>query len=102
MRSAQSGGNKLETRMPGLDNSPGLLCGPHSRRTKRSTYCNHRMTAVGLNARIGVAAMLALAVLAAGCGSGEGGDYGGEHPDYEKALAGSPAPLAALHRQGNE
>ena len=24
-----------------------------------------------------------------------GGDYGGEHPDYEKALAGSPAPLAA-------
>ena len=60
------------------------------------------MTAVGLNARIGVAAMLALAVLAAGCGSGEGGDYGGEHPDYEKALAGSPAPLAALHRQGNE
>jgi cytochrome c biogenesis protein CcmG/thiol:disulfide interchange protein DsbE len=60
------------------------------------------MTAVGLNARIGVAAMLALAVLAAGCGSGESGDYGGEHPDYGKALAGSPPPLAALHRQGNE
>ena len=38
----------------------------------------------------------------AGCGSGQGGDYGGEHPDYEKALAGSPPPLAALHRQGNE
>ena len=32
----------------------------------------------------------------------QGGDYGGEHPDYAKALAGSPAPLAALHRQANE
>jgi cytochrome c biogenesis protein CcmG, thiol:disulfide interchange protein DsbE len=60
------------------------------------------MTAVGLNARIGAAAMLALAVLVAGCGSGQGGDYGGEHPDYGKALAGSPPPLAALHREGNE
>jgi cytochrome c biogenesis protein CcmG, thiol:disulfide interchange protein DsbE len=60
------------------------------------------MTAVGLNARIGVAAMLALAALVAGCGVGEGGDYGGKHPDYEKALAGAPPPLAALHRQGNE
>jgi thiol-disulfide isomerase/thioredoxin len=38
---------------------------------------------------------------AVGCGS-SGGDYGGEHPDYAKALAGSPAPLAALHRQANE
>jgi cytochrome c biogenesis protein CcmG/thiol:disulfide interchange protein DsbE len=46
---------------------------------------------------------LVVAVLAiAGCGSSQGGDYGGEHPDYAKALAGSPAPLAALHRQGND
>jgi cytochrome c biogenesis protein CcmG, thiol:disulfide interchange protein DsbE len=37
-----------------------------------------------------------------GCGSSQGGDYGGEHPDYGKALAASPAPLAALHRQANE
>jgi cytochrome c biogenesis protein CcmG/thiol:disulfide interchange protein DsbE len=60
--------------------------------------------AVGLNARIGFAAALAaLAMIGAGCGSGEGsGDYGGAHPDYETALAGSPAPLAALHLQGNE
>ena len=27
---------------------------------------------------------------------------GGKHPDYERALAGSPAPLAALHGQANE
>jgi cytochrome c biogenesis protein CcmG/thiol:disulfide interchange protein DsbE len=36
-----------------------------------------------------------------GCGSASGGDYGGRHPDYAKALAGSPAPLAALHRQSD-
>lgn len=44
---------------------------------------------------------LAVALAVAGCGSSQGGDYGGRHPDYAKALAGSPAPLAALHRQEN-
>jgi cytochrome c biogenesis protein CcmG/thiol:disulfide interchange protein DsbE len=48
---------------------------------------------------LAIAASLALA--AAGCGSSPGGDYGGKHPDYAKALAGSPAPLAALHAQSN-
>jgi cytochrome c biogenesis protein CcmG, thiol:disulfide interchange protein DsbE len=48
---------------------------------------------------LALAAMVAL--LAAGCGSSAGGDYGGQHPDYATALAGSPAPLAALHRQAN-
>jgi thiol-disulfide isomerase/thioredoxin len=37
-----------------------------------------------------------------GCGGSEGGDYGGPHPDYAKALAGSPPPLAALHKQANK
>lgn len=60
------------------------------------------MVEVVRKAPIGVIALLALALLAAGCGSGAGGDYGGEHPDYERALAGSPAPLAALHRQGDQ
>ncbi len=46
---------------------------------------------------------LLVALLAiAGCGSSQGGDYGGGHPDYAKALAGSPAPLAALHRQADD
>jgi thiol-disulfide isomerase/thioredoxin len=46
---------------------------------------------------------LALTALAmAGCGSSESGDYGGSHPDYGRALAGSPAPLAALHAQANQ
>lgn len=43
----------------------------------------------------------ALALAIGGCGSSQSGDYGGKHPDYAKALAGSPAPLAALHRQAN-
>jgi cytochrome c biogenesis protein CcmG, thiol:disulfide interchange protein DsbE len=46
---------------------------------------------------------LALAGLAAvGCGSSGSPDYGGKHPDYATALAGSPAPLAALHSQANK
>jgi thiol-disulfide isomerase/thioredoxin len=42
---------------------------------------------------------VAIALLAGGCGSAE---VGGKHPDYEKALAGSPPRLASLHRQANE
>jgi cytochrome c biogenesis protein CcmG, thiol:disulfide interchange protein DsbE len=38
----------------------------------------------------------------AGCGAASGGSFGGQHPDYEKALAGAPAPLAALYKEGNE
>jgi cytochrome c biogenesis protein CcmG/thiol:disulfide interchange protein DsbE len=41
-------------------------------------------------------------LLGGGCGGSEGGDYGGPPPDYAKALAGSPAPLAALHKQANK
>jgi cytochrome c biogenesis protein CcmG, thiol:disulfide interchange protein DsbE len=48
-----------------------------------------------------VLALLAIALAVGGCGSSTGGDYGGQHPDYAKALAGSPAPLAALHRQAD-
>ncbi len=47
-------------------------------------------------------AALALAILfGAGCGGSEG-ELDGSHPDYAKALAGSPPPLAALYKQGNE
>jgi thiol-disulfide isomerase/thioredoxin len=45
---------------------------------------------------------LGVALFVAGCGSSASeGDYGGEHPAYAKALAGSPAPLAALHAQAD-
>ncbi len=47
--------------------------------------------------------ILALAALtAAGCGSSEGGEGTSKPPDYKRLLAGSPAPLAALHTQENE
>jgi cytochrome c biogenesis protein CcmG, thiol:disulfide interchange protein DsbE len=39
---------------------------------------------------------------ASGCGAAAGGDYGGQHPDYAAALAGSPAPLDALHKQADQ
>jgi len=51
---------------------------------------------------IGLAGV-AIAVLAIpGCGSSMSGDYGGQHPNYAKALSGAPAPLASLYRQGDE
>ncbi|HEX3735355.1 MAG TPA: TlpA disulfide reductase family protein [Solirubrobacterales bacterium] len=47
--------------------------------------------------------LLALvALVVTGCGSSQGGDYGGKHPDYATALAGSPAPLAALHAEADK
>jgi len=39
-------------------------------------------------------------VALAGCGSSSGD--GSAPPDYDKALAGAPTPLAALHSQANE
>lgn len=50
---------------------------------------------------LALSAVVLTALLAGGCGSTA--DSGsGSHPDYEKALAGSPPPLAALHKQANE
>ena len=45
--------------------------------------------------------LLVLVVAIGGCGSSQD-ENDGSHPDYSKALAGAPAPLAALYRQGNE
>lgn len=41
-------------------------------------------------------------LLLSACGAGSGGDEGSPPPDYAKKLAGSPPPLAALHKQANE
>jgi thiol-disulfide isomerase/thioredoxin len=46
-------------------------------------------------------ATLALTIGAVGCGSSSGG-ASGTHPDYEKQLAGAPAPLAKLYDEGNQ
>ncbi len=59
------------------------------------------MSSLRNHARLVVVAGLSAALLA-GCGSSaSGGNYGGKHPDYATALAGSPAPLAALHAQAD-
>ena len=52
-------------------------------------------------ARICVLALTVTVLAIAGCGASQGGDYGGRHPDYAKALTGSPAALAALHHQAD-
>lgn len=56
-----------------------------------------------LRQRLPIAAVLLIASIIgiSGCGSEESEGSGG-HPDYAKALAGAPAPLAALHRQSNQ
>jgi cytochrome c biogenesis protein CcmG, thiol:disulfide interchange protein DsbE len=46
--------------------------------------------------------LILAAVFLGGCGSSAGGEGGGSHPNYAKALAGSPPPLAALHKQAND
>jgi thiol-disulfide isomerase/thioredoxin len=45
---------------------------------------------------------LAGAVAVAGCGSSDDGAGGSPPPDYERALAGAPPPLARLYDQANE
>ena len=54
------------------------------------------MELAGLRQSLAIA--VAICVLA-GCG---GDESGGGHPDYAKALAGAPPPLASLHRQAND
>ncbi|HEV7770284.1 MAG TPA: TlpA disulfide reductase family protein [Solirubrobacterales bacterium] len=56
----------------------------------------------GRNSAIALAFLLLPALVACGCGSSAGGGESGGHPDYDQALAGAPAALAALHRQTNE
>jgi thiol-disulfide isomerase/thioredoxin len=51
---------------------------------------------------LAVCALALAGLLGSGCGGSGSGDYGGPPPDYAKALAGSPPPLAALHKQANE
>jgi cytochrome c biogenesis protein CcmG/thiol:disulfide interchange protein DsbE len=48
-------------------------------------------------------ALLVLAVLTtSGCSDSGGEGSDGSRPNYKKALAGAPAPLAALHKQAND
>ena len=53
--------------------------------------------------RLLVPVAVALTVLlSSGCGGSGDEDSDGSHPNYAKALAGAPAPLAALYDQADE
>jgi len=61
------------------------------------------MSLTGRARCLSAAAAFALVVLALpACGSGSGGDYGGKAPNYTKALAGAPKPLAKLYDQADQ
>jgi cytochrome c biogenesis protein CcmG/thiol:disulfide interchange protein DsbE len=49
-----------------------------------------------------VVVIVAVLFSVVGCGSSGGGDYGGAHPDYNRALAAAPKPLARVYDQGNQ
>ena len=51
---------------------------------------------------LAVGALAPTVLLGSGCGGSGDSDLGGQHPDYAKALAGSPPLLAALHEQAND
>ncbi len=57
------------------------------------------MTRIARLASIPATALIALALAA--CGGSDGG-VGSKPPDYERALAGAPKPLAALYRQADQ
>ncbi|MEK6273172.1 MAG: TlpA disulfide reductase family protein [Actinomycetota bacterium] len=60
------------------------------------------MSRIGRLERLFAAAASAVLVLAlSACGSGSG-DGAGKSPDYAKALAGAPEPLAELYNQPNQ
>jgi cytochrome c biogenesis protein CcmG, thiol:disulfide interchange protein DsbE len=51
---------------------------------------------------LALGALALVGLFGGGCGSSGDEGSGGSHPNYAKALAGAPAPLAALYEQGNE
>jgi cytochrome c biogenesis protein CcmG/thiol:disulfide interchange protein DsbE len=81
--------------------SPGDLSDPHTSGPNERIVITERMTKAR-SLSIALLALALAALVASGCGSSSSGDYGGKHPDYATALAGSPPALAALHKQANE
>jgi cytochrome c biogenesis protein CcmG/thiol:disulfide interchange protein DsbE len=90
--------------MPGVSLllSPGALTGGSQSSEPNIRIVIRELTKKGRQFAIGLISVATAGLVAVGCGASEGGDYGGQHPDYAKALAGAPAPLAALYREGNE
>ena len=76
---------------------PGDLSGPH-RSEPNGRIVTNRLRFSERNLPITLLCVVAAPFAVAGCGSSATGEnYGGEHPDYARALADSPAPLAALY-----
>lgn len=91
--------------MPGVcssfpQRSQSAACIADANRTLRIVI--KELTRKGRKLAAGLALAAALAGMTAGCGGESGGNSTAPPPNYEKALAGAPAPLAALHGQGNE
>jgi cytochrome c biogenesis protein CcmG, thiol:disulfide interchange protein DsbE len=61
-----------------------------------------RMSGIGSLERLFAAAAFALLMLALSACGGGSGDGGGRSPDYAKALAGAPKPLAKLYDQPSQ
>jgi|SRR6476469_730032 len=89
--------------MPGVSLllPPGALTGGSQSSEPNIRIVIKELKKKGRQFAIGLISVAAAGLVMAGCGA-EGGDYGGQHPDYAKALAGAPAPLAALYKEGNE
>jgi cytochrome c biogenesis protein CcmG/thiol:disulfide interchange protein DsbE len=88
----------------GLATPPGALSSPIRIRTHEPNVriVIKELTKAGPQFVICLALAAISVLVGSGCGANSGGDYGGQHPDYAKALAGSPAPLAALHKQADQ
>jgi cytochrome c biogenesis protein CcmG/thiol:disulfide interchange protein DsbE len=90
--------------MPGV--SPNASPQRSHKRFAQSSEPNIRIVIKELKKKgrqfaIGLISVVAAGLVAVGCGA-SGGEYGGQHPDYAKALAGAPAPLAALYKEGDQ
>jgi cytochrome c biogenesis protein CcmG, thiol:disulfide interchange protein DsbE len=71
-------------------------------RMRRKPVFMGGMSGIGRLERLFAAAVSAVLVLAlSACGGGSGDDGGGSSPDYAKALARAPEPLAKLYDQPN-
>jgi thiol-disulfide isomerase/thioredoxin len=79
---------------------PGDLSGPHTGGPNVRIVVKE-LASLRQNISIGFCAVVLATLAGTGCGSTEGEDGGGEHPDYAAALAGAPPRLAAIHAQAN-
>jgi cytochrome c biogenesis protein CcmG/thiol:disulfide interchange protein DsbE len=96
-------GQGIKTRKPGgLVTPPGALSSSIRDRTHEPNVriVIKELIKAGRQFAICLTLAVSAALATGGCGAG-GGDYGGDHPDYAKALAGSPPQLAALHEQAD-